>query len=327
MSVPANLFSRTPRPRAFTLIELLVVITIIGILVAMLLPAMGKARAVARRAVCASNQHQLFVAAVQYSVDFRDYLPQTPGPLPRSTIQVGKPSTNLWIQSYVGVALNTGAPDWYPSWPHGTPMLNNITQGGFMKARNKRGILACPDDMQEKVDSSNSNWSDENANRNLCGVGSTYNIAAFSAHNFYGDQGGVFEYNYYAKYSYATEPVNGYPRAFIMDTYYEPSNLAYLTASGLRCLFYYANSHASSGASEGMNVIDGGGALKWVTPENAFTFGNSEVSFPKGYYSQVCYFRPYLAPIGEQRSPDWIRTALPSGGFSDTVIPVAKYGY
>ena len=317
-----------PSPsRAFTLVELLIVIAIVSLLIALLLPSLSKARAAARRAVCASNQHQLFVSAVAYAIDFNDYLPQTPGPLPRSSLQMGKPSTNLWIQSYVGVQLNTGVPDWYPSWPYGQPMGNNITQPGYLRALNKRGILACPDDMQEKIDSSNSNWTNENANRNLCSVGSTYNMIAFSAHNFYGDQSDVFQYHYYAKYSNAASTVNGYPRAFIMDTFYEAANYSYLNAAGLACLYTYANSHASSGSPEGANVIDGNGALRWVPTASMFTFGNSEISFPKGYYSQVCYFRPYLAPIYEKRTPDWVRTALPDGGFSDSVLSPRDYGY
>ncbi|MFO0832832.1 MAG: type II secretion system protein [Phycisphaerales bacterium] len=70
------------RTRGFTLIELLVVIAIIALLIGVLVPALGKVRAVARSTVCGARLQQLSVALTGYWNDFDRRMPQAVGPLP-----------------------------------------------------------------------------------------------------------------------------------------------------------------------------------------------------------------------------------------------------
>lgn len=58
----------------FTLVELLVVLSIIITLIALLLPAMNRARELARRTVCLSNQRQLTAAWIAYANDHKGQL-------------------------------------------------------------------------------------------------------------------------------------------------------------------------------------------------------------------------------------------------------------
>jgi prepilin-type N-terminal cleavage/methylation domain-containing protein/prepilin-type processing-associated H-X9-DG protein len=81
--------------KAFTLIELLVVIAIIGILAALLLPTLGKAREKAAAAQCCSNLHQISIAMTQYADDNNDMFPESG-------------NTIKWDQ----VDTTTGLPSW-----------------------------------------------------------------------------------------------------------------------------------------------------------------------------------------------------------------------
>lgn len=74
MTVIATVVSWRGRRRAFTLVEVLVVAAILALLLAIMLPSLGRARAQARRTLCMANLRSLALAQATYAAGHQDRL-------------------------------------------------------------------------------------------------------------------------------------------------------------------------------------------------------------------------------------------------------------
>jgi len=106
------------RQKGFTLVELLVVIAIIALLMAILMPALNKARELGKRSVCLNNCKQLALAWMMYAEDNDD------------KIVCGQTTTNCWVK-----------------WPGG---IQGIKDGLLYKYCPNLGLYKCPTGMRDE---------------------------------------------------------------------------------------------------------------------------------------------------------------------------------
>ncbi len=115
LAVPGAVPARTkPRATRFTLIELLVVIAIIAILMAILMPALSRAREVARTAVCINNLKQQFLGWLSYTDDY-DWLTMYNSGAWANGLEEVTGDTYWWItliKPYVGIQQTLDITDW-----------------------------------------------------------------------------------------------------------------------------------------------------------------------------------------------------------------------
>lgn len=133
--------------RGFTLIELLVVISIIALLIAILMPALAKAREQARTIQCASQVRQLSVAMTLYASDNDDTLPNrdlwyrpqgsvtNPGNLPLipAYLKPGHISVTPWIMWCPDLTQEQSVSNTYKGLTYGMNELLSLQQTTNLK--------------------------------------------------------------------------------------------------------------------------------------------------------------------------------------------------
>ena len=126
------------RRPAFTIVELLVVIAIIGLLVALLLPALQSARAAARRVQCANKLKQVGLAVLNFE-DLNGYLP--PGSTTEGT-DINGPYYSTWsVDILPFLELPSLYELWDPSQPFWYPRNQQLRET-FVTA------YICPSDVE-----------------------------------------------------------------------------------------------------------------------------------------------------------------------------------
>ncbi|MGI9457246.1 MAG: DUF1559 domain-containing protein [Aeoliella sp.] len=139
--------------RGFTLVELLVVIAIIGILVALLLPAVQSAREAARRTGCSNNLKQIALAALNYE-STRDRFP--PGYLAGRNFSApddlgSAPNEHQWggVFTHLLPFFESGNTHdlMTTTWKNGVDRFDTQywnDEGSWAAAQNRLGLLLCP---------------------------------------------------------------------------------------------------------------------------------------------------------------------------------------
>jgi len=85
----------TKAPKAFTLLEMLVVIAIIGILAALLLPVLGRAKVTGKRAICLNNFKQIANGCICRPLISTTFCSQSTPPRPAGGITNGRLTIHL----------------------------------------------------------------------------------------------------------------------------------------------------------------------------------------------------------------------------------------
>ncbi|AGA30529.1 DUF1559 domain-containing protein [Singulisphaera acidiphila] len=153
----------------FTLIELLVVISIIGVLVGLLLPAVNAAREAGRRTQCANNMRQLGLALINFSSSKNTFpnagtFNDTSGASITSSLAPGTIADTVkatWMSNWVvDILPYLDQQDLANAWDHAKPYMWSTQSISGQPANlsignTALGVLRCPDDSSAQLGQGN----------------------------------------------------------------------------------------------------------------------------------------------------------------------------
>jgi prepilin-type N-terminal cleavage/methylation domain-containing protein/prepilin-type processing-associated H-X9-DG protein len=249
------------KKRAFTLIELLVVVAIIALLIAILLPSLGKARSQAKTTVCASNMHAMGQASLVYNNLYDQYM--VPGYFVSDTSGSNASREESWETVFVHENII----------PRPSPMAKNASTT-VDATQYTRSSFYCPENLtgawHRQASLSQSAWYDVN---NPVYVDSWYWINSQSE-----QYSAVVTANYNSGLTPSMElydasmNIRGYAPKFTNFSAHAPASIV---------LFYEGNSDNVRNAKP--NTTD----IRWLAPHNGGATTN--IGFADGHASRIDY--------------------------------------